>query len=130
MRFIPTRVHGYLDYGLGVLLIAAPWLLGFNDAGAATWVPVVLGVGIIIYSLFTAYELGAIPAIKMPVHLGLDAAGGILLAASPWIFQFADEVWIPHLVLGLVEIATAATTSTTPARLPLHGRGTASRQTP
>lgn len=130
MRFIPTRVHGWLDYGIGVLLIAAPWILGFADGGAETWVPVILGAGVIVYSLFTAYELGAVPAIKMPVHLGLDVVGGILLAASPWIFQFADEVWAPHLIIGLVEIATALTTSTAPARIPMRGGGaTATRHT-
>ena len=33
MRFIPTRIHGVLDYAVGVLLVAAPWLFGF-----APWV--------------------------------------------------------------------------------------------
>ncbi len=45
MRFIPTRLHGVLDYLVGTLLIAAPWLLNFNRGGAETWVPVILGVG-------------------------------------------------------------------------------------
>jgi hypothetical protein len=28
MRFIPTRIHGFLDYAVGVLLIVVPWLFG------------------------------------------------------------------------------------------------------
>src|SRR5947209_7459011 len=116
MRFIPTRIHGMLDYAVGVLLIAAPWLLGFAGGGAETWVPVILGAGALVYSVLTAYELGLVPVLTMPVHLGLDAASGVLLAASPWLFGFADHVWAPHLVFGLLEMGAAALTQTRPGR--------------
>ena len=125
MRFIPTMIHGVMDYAMGLLLIAAPWLLGFADGGAETWVPVILGAGAIVYSLATDYEFGAVRAISMPVHLGLDAASGALLAASPWLFGFDDRVWLPHLILGLVEIGAAVTTQTHPryAERPRHAAG-------
>jgi hypothetical protein len=48
------------------------------------------------------------------VHLLLDAASGLLLAVSPWLFGFADRVFWPHLVIGLVEIGAALTTRTIP----------------
>lgn len=114
MRFIPTRIHAYIDYLMGLLLIAAPWILGFSEGGPETWVPVVLGAGVIVYSLLTNYELGVVKAIPMPVHLGLDIAGGAILAASPWLFGFANEVWVPHVVLGLLEIGVALFTQTAP----------------
>lgn len=111
---LPTRIHGMLDYLLGALLIASPWLFGFADNEAARWVPVVLGAGVLLYSLFTDYELGAIRKLQMPGHLLLDAVGGVLLAASPWILGFDERVWMPHVVLGLVEVVTAAITNTVP----------------
>ena len=114
MRFIPTQIHGVMDYFMGLLLMAAPWLLGFAEGGAETWIPVILGAGTIVYSLMTDYELGAVHLIPMPVHLGLDAVSGALLAVSPWLFGFDERVWIPHLVLGLAEIAAALTTQTHP----------------
>jgi len=77
---------------MGVLLIIAPWILGFGENGAETWVPVVLGAGVIAYSLMTDYELGVVKAIPMRVHLSRDLGGGLLLAVSPWLFQFADGV--------------------------------------
>ena len=113
MRFIPTRVHGMLDYAMGILLILAPWLLGFAAWGAETWVPSLLGVAAIGYSFFTDYELGLIRAIPMRMHLALDAGSGVFLAASPWLFGFAGLVFLPHLILGLVEIGAALTTRTT-----------------
>lgn len=116
MRFIPTNVHGVVDYLTGAMLLIAPWLFGFARGGAETWVPVVLGAGVIVYSLLTDYELGVARVLSMGAHLGLDAAGGLLLAASPWLFGFSDLVYWPHLIVGLFEIGAALTTRTTPAR--------------
>ena len=122
MRFISTRVHGMLDYLMGVLLIAAPWLFAFARGGAETWIPVLLGAGALLYSLMTNYELGLIRRISMPVHLGLDAGSGAFLAISPWLFGFADFVWVPHLILGLIEVASALTTRKTPSWQPTTAR--------
>ncbi|WP_043538607.1 SPW repeat domain-containing protein [Salinarimonas rosea] len=116
MRFIPTNVHAIVDYLVGVLLIASPWLFGFAIGGVAQWLPVILGAGVILYSLFTDYEYAARRAISMPTHLWLDALGGALLAVSPWLFGFADFVFWPHLIIGLFEIGAAVTTKTVPTR--------------
>lgn len=122
MRFVPTRIHGFLDYSIGLLLIAAPWLLGFSRGGAETWVPVLLGAGAIVYSLMTDYELGVVRRLSMRTHLMMDGLSGIVLAASPWLFGFAEYVWAPHLILGLVEIGAALTTETRPAHGPMTPR--------
>jgi SPW repeat len=114
MRVIPTRIHGMMDYLIGVLLIAAPWLFNFDRGGAETWVPVVLGASVILYSLFTDYELGAMRRISMPTHLMLDLGGGVLLALSPWLFGFSEYVWQPHLIVGLLEIGTSLMTRRMP----------------
>jgi hypothetical protein len=76
-------------------------------------VPVVLGIGLIAYSLFTNYELGVWKVAPMAVHNLIDIVAGTLLAASPWIFGFADEsanVWVPHVVVGLAAIFLGLTT--------------------
>lgn len=116
MRFLPTQAHGYVDYIVGVVLIIAPWLLGFAAGGAETWVPVILGLALIVYSLLSDYELGAAKVIPANVHLGMDVVLGIILAVSPWLFGFAALVWAPHLIVGLVMIAVGVLTETTPRR--------------
>ena len=110
MRFIPTKIHGFLDYLVGALLIASPWIFNFDRGGAATWIPVILGASAILYSLFTDYELGAFRKLSMRTHLTLDLLSGILLAASPWIFGFDDYVYLPHLILGILEIGASLMT--------------------
>ena len=123
MRFIPTKVHGILDYLVGVLLAVSPWLFQFNRGGAETWVPVVLGVGAILYSLFTDYEWGVSRRLSMSTHLMLDLASGVFLAASPWLFGFADEVYMPHLIFGILEIGVSLMTSRKPEGIKnLQGR--------
>jgi hypothetical protein len=111
MRFISTRVHGVLDYLMGIVLIASPWMFGFADNTLATRIPVLLGIGTIIYSLCTNYELGVFKGLSMRTHLVLDTLSGIFLAASPWLFGFNDYVSTPHLVLGVAEVLVALTTS-------------------
>ncbi|HEV7331511.1 MAG TPA: SPW repeat protein, partial [Flavisolibacter sp.] len=93
MRFIETKTHGYLDYIMGALLIAAPWLFGFDRGGAETWVPVILGISMIGLALVTDYEMGATRKVSMRTHLTIDLISGALLAVSPWLFGFADYVW-------------------------------------
>lgn len=120
IRFLPTSVHGVLDYLVGIALIAAPWIFGFAYVGgAAVYVPIILGIALILYSLVTKYELG-IPGIKflpMPYHLVIDFVAAAFLAASPWIFGFASRplnVWLPHLVVGIVVILVVLVSQTHP----------------
>lgn len=120
IRFLPTSVHGVLDYLVGIALIAAPWIFGFAYVGgAAVYVPIILGIALIVYSLVTKYELG-VPGIKflpMPYHLVIDFVAAAFLAASPWIFGFASKplnVWLPHLVVGIVVIVVVLVSQTHP----------------
>jgi len=111
IRFIPTGVHAYFDYIGGVVLIAAPFIFRFYNLGeAATLVPMILGIGLIVYSLLTNYELG-IPGLKfipMVVHLVLDFVASAFLALSPFIFGFISKTpnyYLPHIIAGLGVIA-------------------------
>jgi hypothetical protein len=120
VRFVPTWLHGYFDYIGGVGLIAAPFVFNFfHVGGPAVILPIVLGVGLILYSLLTNYERG-IPALKfipMPVHLILDFVASALLAASPFIFGFSNQapnVWLPHVIAGVGVIVLVLVSQTRP----------------
>ncbi len=119
-QVIPTKIHGVIDYATGVLLIAAPYLLGFADGSAAQWVPMIVGLAIIGASLMTRYELGLYGLIPMPMHLMLDAGTAILMIASPWLFGFADRIFWPHVMVGVFELIVGAMSRTQPQRLPAY----------
>jgi hypothetical protein len=113
MRFIPTRFHAPLDYIVGAALIAAPWIFQFSEHTAASVISVVLGIGLIAYSLLTDYELGVWKVFPMSAHNLIDIAAGGFLAVSPLLFGFADEpanVWVPHVVVGLAAVGLGLTT--------------------
>ena len=103
-----------MDYLVGILLIAAPWIFNFDRGGAETWVPVVLGVSTILYSLMTNYEYSISKTISMRTHLTLDLISGIILAASPWLFGFSEYVYLPHLIVGILEIGASLMTERVP----------------
>ena len=115
MRIISTKFHGYMDYLVGIVLILAPWLFGFYMGGAESWVPIILGAGTILYSMFTDYELGVTKSISMRSHLTIDIIAGIFLAISPWLFGFSDLVFWPHVLVGIAEIGAGLMTKTVPA---------------
>jgi len=115
MRFVPTRVHGIADWLLGALLVALPWLLGLDRGSPEGWLPIALGAMGLAVTFFTDHEMGVVRRIPMVGHLWVDGLAGTLLAASPWLFGFADRVWLPHLALGLTELVAALVTKLYPA---------------
>jgi hypothetical protein len=102
LRIVPTLTHGLLDQLIGIVLVVSPWIFEYHSArGAAVLVPVVLGAAVMINSLLTDHEMGLVTWIKVSDHLSLDMALGLILAASPWIFDFAERIIAPHVIGGL-----------------------------
>jgi hypothetical protein len=89
---IPRSLHGILDYGYAVLLIAAPFLFGFDDVGAATAVAIVAGLVVLLGAAVTkCFPTSVIKSLPVGGHLTLDFALVVALIASPFLFGFDDE---------------------------------------
>lgn len=114
MKLFNTRFHGTLDYLIGALLILSPWLIGFAGDHISTWILVAAGAAVILYSLLTDYELGFIPEMSTRTHLILDGVVGTLLAISPWLFNFDELIYMPHLIFGLALMVVSVSTQTVP----------------
>lgn len=110
MKPITRRMHGALDYIVGLVLILSPRLFNLDGSSLEGQVPVALGIATLIYSVFTRYEFGLFKLIPFRIHLGLDTASGLLLALSPWLFGFADQRWGTHVILGLLELGAVMMT--------------------
>ena len=115
MRIIPTRVHGVIDYFLGIILLYSPWIFNLPGEGIQRSSPVIIGALSIFYSLITNYEYGMEKFLPMRMHLRLDLASGIILASSPWLFGFHNAIYAPHLILGCLGIIIAAISDPIPA---------------
>lgn len=111
---ISTKIHGYVDYLMGLLLLFFPLIFDLPP-GAASTVPVVLGAGTIVYSLITDYELGLMKILPMKAHLGIDLVAGLLLIAAPWLFGFDDQVFWPFVIVGILEVGASLMTAKHPS---------------
>jgi hypothetical protein len=87
---ISAFVHGALEYLVGVLFIAAPFLFGF-DADAAVAASIVVGVAILAVTASSALPTGLVKTIPAGLHAVLDFALAAFLIAAPFVFGFQDE---------------------------------------
>jgi len=120
MKIISRRAHGILDYLVGILLIASPWVFNFAQGGSETAVPVILGSMTILYSLITNYEYSIATIIPFSAHLVLDTLSGLFLTLSPWLLGFADTVYLPHVIFGVLELGAVLMTQRTVAVATRH----------
>ncbi|MEA2191936.1 MAG: hypothetical protein QOI73_2057 [Solirubrobacteraceae bacterium] len=87
---IPRFLHGMIEYVGGVLLIAAPFLLSFDD-DAAVAVSVIAGLLVLVIAASTDGPTSLVNSIPISVHVLLDYALAAILVASPFLFGFSDE---------------------------------------
>lgn len=125
MKLLSSKTHTIIGLAVGAALLVAPWLFMFAEVGgAAVTVPLVIGVFIILNELITTSPASPLKLVPMKVHIMLDVLTGLVLAASPWLFGFADEpanAWVPHLVVGLMVVGYALVTRTDDATEPTVG---------
>ena len=108
MRFVPTRLHGILDYLVGFIVIALP--IAFPLQGAALVTLVGLGLFAILYSLFTDYELGIFRFLRLRLHLALDVLFGAVMLLTPMIVDLPAAIhWLVYAI-GILAIVLALTT--------------------
>jgi hypothetical protein len=114
MKIIPKFYHGVLDYMSGLLLLAAPNLLGFAEAGgAAAWIPRIVGLMILLQAMVTDYELGLMKVMPIAMHLMTDYVVGAFLVAAPFLFGFYDRsptAMVTLVVVGLLVLGSALLT--------------------
>lgn len=104
-------MHGALDYGSAILLIAAPWLFAFSDVEPAKSISIAAGILIIVMSLMTNYDSGLAKVIPMNIHLYADIMLGIFLLISPWLFNFNAETYLFHVIMGLLAMLSGIMTN-------------------
>ncbi len=116
---IPALFHGLMEYAVGALFVAAPFLFGF-DAGAAQAVAIVVGVGLLVVTAASDLPTGLARIVPLGIHVVLDFALAGLLIASPFLFGFRDETAPTafFLVVGAVHLLLTIATRFVPGERP------------
>ncbi len=113
MKLFSTRVHGVLDYATVVTLPSLFRLLG----GSADTVRLADGsaLGVLLYSLLTRYELGAVKVLPMRGHLAFDALLGAVLCGAA-LRGPGERAGVRRALagLGLFSLVASVSTQTRP----------------
>jgi hypothetical protein len=64
IRILPPVAHGVADIGATIVLIIAPFVLGFSDHTTATVLYVAIGAGGLVATLLTRFESDTAPAMQ------------------------------------------------------------------
>jgi hypothetical protein len=115
-RPIDAWLHGATDYSVGAALTTVfPRLANIEGTPAARQIrrAGAIHAG---YATLTDYPLGVVKLIPYKAHLAIDAVGAIALAATPFLtgqFKRGRDQWLPHVALGVFELASLALTDPT-----------------
>jgi hypothetical protein len=90
MKFIPPKIHGFLDYAVILVLAFSPIVFGF--VGEAATITYALAVAYVVLTLLTAYPLGLFKLIPFSVHGAIELVLSPLLIAMPWIAGFSYDM--------------------------------------
>ena len=90
VRLVPWLVHSAIEYVAAVLLIAAPFLFGF-DRDTAKWTSIALGVVVLLVAVITRGPLGVTKNLPVSAHATLDYVLAVVLVLSPFVLQFAGD---------------------------------------
>ena len=87
---VPLYVHGLVEYGVGVLSIAAPFLLSF-DSDVATAIAILLGAAVIVLGFVTEAPTGVGRTLPIASHVVLDYVVSLFMIVAPFVFGFTDD---------------------------------------
>jgi hypothetical protein len=120
---VPPFAHGLLEYGAGVLLLAAPFVFAF-DTDAATAASIVAGLAVLALAASTSSSTGLAKVIPLGIHVLLDLAVVAFLVAAPFLFGFSDDGTPTafFIVLGVWHLLLTIATRFKPAQEQTHLR--------
>jgi hypothetical protein len=112
---VPPLVHGILDYVVACVLIAAPFVLTFEE-DAATALAIGAGLAVLLLAAFTAWPAGIVKSIPVVAHAMLDYLLGILLIVSPFLLGFNEDDTASafFVILGIGALLLTVATRFTP----------------
>ena len=110
---LPLRTHATLEPFAALLLIASPWIFGFDHVSDAKTLAILAGVAVLLTGMTTRWRMSPVKLIPLRTHFMTDVALGVLLIAAPWIFGFGDEGAAARffVIAGVVELLTALSTN-------------------
>jgi hypothetical protein len=114
---ISPFIHGLVEYGVAIFLIAAPFLFGY-DSNAARAVSVVTGVVVVVVTASSDLPTGLSATVPLSIHVVFDFVVAGFLIASPFLFNYSGEAapTAVSIVLGVGHLLLTIATRFLPPR--------------
>jgi hypothetical protein len=102
MRLIGAWSHAIIDYLLVIFLFIGPSVAGFS--GRQATMCYVLAWTLLVLALLTRYPLGALKALRFPLHGAVELLLAAMLLILPWLADFARGIKSRNffVLIGLV----------------------------
>jgi hypothetical protein len=105
-RLLPLHIHGALEAALSLVIIAAPFVLGFEPAAMVAF----LAIGGLVFAVALVTHIGDDDALPVSTHAAFDIAFTITMAAGGLAFAFVGQLAAASLMtagtLGLLLISS------------------------
>lgn len=105
----PLVVHGLLEYGIGILLIASSSLFSYDDDTAKA-VSILLGAAVLAISALSDIPTALLRRIPLTAHILLDYLLGLLLIVLPIVWFDEDKAIAVSIVIGVFYLILTAVT--------------------
>lgn len=100
MKILSPKIHGYLDFLTVIIFAAAPTVFGFD--GLPATISYVLAVVHLLLTLATAFPMGVVKIVPLPVHGAIELIVAIVLVVLPFVLGFTDAARNFFVGIGIV----------------------------
>jgi hypothetical protein len=90
VKILNPKIHGYLDYGVVILFLAAPTI--FGSTGIPAIIAYTLAVVHLLVTAITAFPLGIVQLLPLQFHGAIELVVAFTLIALPWILGFVANL--------------------------------------
>jgi hypothetical protein len=105
-------MHAAAEPLVAIVLIAGPWIFGFNDIESLTIVSVVVGVVMLMSGMMTRWRYSIAKVISLRMHFATDLLLGAVLIVSPFIagWDGRGDATRFLVIMGALELLVALAT--------------------
>src|SRR3954462_14141064 len=109
---LPLKAHAALEPIVAIVLIAAPWIFGFDDVGSATAVSIAVGAIMLISRMSNRRPLVLGELLPPRTHFLTDLTLGAVLIVAPFVLGDSDRGDATRflVIMGVLELLTALST--------------------
>ena len=110
MKLISPKIHGYLDYVVVLMFLAAPFLLHFSTLPAV--ISYTLAGVHLTLTFLTNFPLGLLKVVAFKIHGFIELAVGPCLIALPFVLGLSVEAAVSafYITCGIVILGVWALT--------------------